>query len=125
MEKKKIIARKIASADEQENALQALLNVGQPKSQVVISEEKTSEPKTSAKIVKDAKPKSPPPAPVRQPRTVRRKVQDIMKPPVEVQRVTIDLPADLYDLLKKEMEEKGTTLRWQIISMVREHFRKA
>ena len=38
MEKKKIIARKIASADEQENALQALLNVDQSKSQVVVSE---------------------------------------------------------------------------------------
>lgn len=125
MEKKKIIARKIASADEQENALQALLNVDQPKYQVVASEKKVSEPKTSAKVVKESTPKSPPLAPVRQPRTVRRKVQDMMKPPVEVQRVTIDLPADLYDLLKKEMEEKGTTLRWQIISMVREHFRKA
>lgn len=125
MEKKKIIARKIASADEQENALQALLNVDQPKSQGVVSEKKTPEPKTTAKVVKESKPTSPPPAPVRQPRTVRRKVQDMMKPPVEVQRVTIDLPADLYDLLKKEMEEKGTTLRWQIISMVREHFRKA
>ena len=125
MEKKKIIARKIASADEQENALQALLNVEQPKSQGVVSEKKTPEPKTTAKVVKESKPKSPPSAPVRQPRTVRRKVQDMMKPPVEVQRVTIDLPADLYDLLKKEMEEKGTTLRWQIISMVREHFRKA
>ena len=125
MEKKKIIARKIASADEQENALQALLNVDKPKPEVVASDKKTSTPKVSDKVAKEVKPKSPPPAPVRQPRTVRRKVQDIMKPPVEVQRVTIDLPADLYDLLRKEMEEKGTTLRWQIISMVREHFRKA
>ena len=125
MEKKKIIARKIASADEQENALQALLNVDKPKPEFVASDKKTSTPKVSDKVAKEVKPKSPPPAPVRQPRTVRRKVQDIMKPPVEVQRVTIDLPADLYDLLRKEMEEKGTTLRWQIISMVREHFRKA
>ena len=125
MEKKKIIARKIASADEQENALQALLSVDQPKSEVVASAKKASTPKTSDKVVKEEKPRLLPPAPVRQPRTVRRKVQDMMKPPVEVQRVTIDLPADLYDLLKKEMEEKGTTLRWQIISLVREHFRKA
>ena len=125
MEKKKIIARKIASADEQENALQALLNVDKLKPEVVISDKKISTPKMSDKVIKENKPKIPPPAPVRQPKTVRRKVQDMMKPPVEVQRVTIDLPADLYDLLKKEMEEKGTTLRWQIISMVREHFKKA
>jgi hypothetical protein len=125
MEKKKIIARKIASADEQENALQTLLNLDKPKSQIVASEKKTSEPQSTDKVVKETKPKPPPPVAVRQPRTVRRKVQDMMKPPVEVQRVTIDLPADLYDLLKKEMEEKGTTLRWQIISLVRDHFKKA
>lgn len=124
MEKKKITARKISSADEQENALKALLGGNKMQSLSNATEKKSTEKKSAEKNVDNSKTKSVIPTPVRQPRTVRRKSQDLLKPPVEVQRVTIDLPADLYDLLKKEMEEKGTTLRWQIISMVKEHFKK-
>ena len=116
MEKKKIIARKVATAEEQEKALEALLNVDKQTS--VDSEEK----EVRTKVAKQSKPK-PEPKPARQPQTVRRKVREILKPPVEVQRITIDLPADLYDLLKKETEEKGTTLRWQIVHLLKNHFK--
>lgn len=116
MEKKKIIARKVATAEEQEKALQALLNVEKQTSND--SDEKEVRPK----VVKQAKPKSELKS-ARQPQTVRRKVREVLKPPVEVQRITIDLPADLYDLLKKETEEKGTTLRWQIVHLLKNHFK--
>jgi hypothetical protein len=116
MEKKKIIARKVATAEEQEKALQALLNVEKQ------TPRDSEEQEVRTKVVKQAKPK-PEPKPTRQPQTVRRKVREILKPPVEVQRITIDLPADLYDLLKKETEEKGTTLRWQIVHLLKNHFK--
>ncbi len=116
MEKKKIIARKVATAEEQEKALQALIN-GEQK-----SAKPDEENKVRIKVAKSTIPK-PEPKPARQPQTVRRKVREILKPPVEVQRITIDLPADLYDLLKKETEEKGTTLRWQIVHLLKNHFK--
>ncbi len=120
MEKKKIIARKVATAEEQEKALQALLNVEKQTSSDVPEKELKSA--SVAKVMKQAKPK-PEPKSIRQPQTVRRKISEIQKPPVEVQRITIDLPADLYDMLKKETEEKGTTLRWQIVHLLKNHFK--
>lgn len=116
MEKKKIIARKVASAEEQEKALQALLNIEK------LPSNDSEESEVRTKMVKQAKPK-PEPKPSRQPQTVRRKIREMVKPPVEVQRITIDLPADLYDMLKKETEGKGTTLRWQIVHLLKNHFK--
>jgi hypothetical protein len=124
MEKKKIMARKAASAEEQEIALGILL--GKTAATSFIEEEVSSikevavKPKTTKVIPKKGVEKAKRPA-----TTVRRKAQDIMKPLVEVQRITIDLPADLYDLLKQETEIKGTTLKWQIVSLLKEHFKKA
>jgi hypothetical protein len=123
MEKKKIAPRKISSAEEQEKALKILLNGGDTPSvsEPVEQEKKIKKVKTETKKVET---KSPPKA-KRQPTVVRRKAQDIMKPLVEVQRVTIDLPVEIYDLLKEETEKKGSTLKWQIVNLLREHFKKS
>jgi hypothetical protein len=124
MEKKKIMARKAASAEEQEIALSILL--GKTAATSFIEEEVSliKEVAVKSKTTK-ATPKKEVEKVKRPATTVRRKAQDIMKPLVEVQRITIDLPADLYDLLKQETEIKGTTLKWQIVSLLKEHFKKA
>lgn len=124
MEKKKIMARKAATAEEQEKALNILLgktsNTTSSEEDVPAVKEVNAKPKTAKAAPKKEVEKAKRPA-----TTVRRKAQDIVKPLVEVQRITIDLPADLYDLLKQETEIKGTTLKWQIVSLLREHFKKA
>jgi hypothetical protein len=124
MEKKKIMARKAATAEEQEKALNILLgktsNITAIEEDVPAIKEVNTKPKTAKAAPKKEVEKAKRPA-----TTVRRKAQDIVKPLVEVQRITIDLPADLYDLLKQETEIKGTTLKWQIVSLLREHFKKA
>ncbi len=124
MEKKKIMARKAATAEEQEKALNILLgktaNITAAEEDVPAIKEVNTKPKTAKAAPKKEVEKAKRPA-----TTVRRKAQDIVKPLVEVQRITIDLPADLYDLLKQETEIKGTTLKWQIVSLLREHFKKA
>lgn len=124
MEKKKIMARKAATAEEQEKALNILLgktsNITAAEEDVPAIKEVNTKPKTAKAPPKKEVEKAKRPA-----TTVRRKAQDIVKPLVEVQRITIDLPADLYDLLKQETEIKGTTLKWQIVSLLREHFKKA
>lgn len=124
MEKKKIMARKAATAEEQEKALNILLgktsNITAAEEDVPAVKEVNTKPKTAKAAPKKEVEKAKRPA-----TTVRRKAQDIVKPLVEVQRITIDLPADLYDLLKQETEIKGTTLKWQIVSLLREHFKKA
>jgi hypothetical protein len=124
MEKKKIMARKAATAEEQEKALNILLgktsNITAIEEDVPAVKEVNTKPETAKSAPKKEVEKAKRPA-----TTVRRKAQDIVKPLVEVQRITIDLPADLYDLLKQETEIKGTTLKWQIVSLLREHFKKA
>ncbi|NJN35164.1 MAG: hypothetical protein HC817_13845 [Saprospiraceae bacterium] len=45
-----------------------------------------------------------------------------MRPTVEVQRITIDLPIALYDKLRIETEKSGVTFRFQIISLLKRHF---
>jgi hypothetical protein len=117
MEKKKITARKPASAEEQEKALNVLLG---KTPDVLANEDYNEKPKTQKTATKKVVEKAKRPATI-----VRRKVQDIARPLMEVQRITIDLPAGLYDLLKQETEEKGTTLKWQIVSLLKEHFKKA
>ena len=128
MEKKKITPRKIASADDQEKALKLLLQNNEQ-----IKESTPSVLDTSGKEKSVKKEKSVPkkqaivkPVKAKRPATiVRRKAQDIIKPVVEVQRITIDLPVDLYDQLRDETERKGATLKWQIVNLLREHFKKA
>ncbi len=124
MEKKKIIARKIATADEQEKALQALLRGEQTiSSPTPLQEAEDAQEASVPKKTKGAKPKAEVTKPAKQSHIVRRKIRDIQKPQVELQRITIDLPADLYDMLKRETDETGTTFRWQIINLLRNHFK--
>lgn len=124
MEKKKIIARKIATADEQEKALQALLRGEQDISlPASLLDNQDAQEALSSKKTKTTKPKAEVTKLAKQPHIVRRKIRDIQKPQVELQRITIDLPADLYDLLKRETDETGTTFRWQIINLLRNHFK--
>lgn len=127
MEKKKIMARKIASAEEQEKALNLLLGKTVTPSVLPADEQEVEEKKPVSAAPKQSKTavKKEAPKPKRLPTIVRRKANEIAKPLMEVQRITIDLPADLYDLLKQETEMKGTTLKWQIVNLLKEHFKKA
>jgi hypothetical protein len=118
MEKKKIAARKLPTAEEQEKALSLLLQ-----SEKTPSVSKPIENEISKPEKKETKKKEIP-KPKRQATIVRRKAQDVLKPLVEVQRVTIDLPVDLYDKLKEETDIKGTTIKWQIVSLLRSHFNR-
>ena len=42
--------------------------------------------------------------------------------PTEVQRITVDLPINVYDALKREVDSHGTTIKWQIVKLLRENF---
>jgi len=39
----------------------------------------------------------------------------------KVQRVTIDFPLEIYEQMKVETEEKGHTLKWFIVNLVKKH----
>ena len=41
--------------------------------------------------------------------------------PSEVQRISVDLPIDVYDSLKKEVDSHGTTIKWQIVKLLRDN----
>lgn len=41
----------------------------------------------------------------------------------EVQRITVDLPLDLYEALKREVDSNGTTIKWQIVKLLRENLK--
>lgn len=105
MEKKKITARKISSAEEQEQALKLLMQ-----SPPSVSEPEIVPPKE--KIVRKKKSRS-----------LSNSRASLMKAetPSEVQRITVDLPIDVYDALKKEVDSHGTTIKWQIVKLLRDN----
>ena len=41
--------------------------------------------------------------------------------PTDVQRITVDLPIDVYEALKREVDSHGTTIKWQIVKLLREN----
>ncbi len=109
MEKKKITARKISSAEEQEQALKLLMP--SPPSSGIESETESSEPK-----VKKVRPKKL--------RNLSASRASLMKVETsEVQRITVDLPLDLYEALKQEVDSNGTTIKWQIVKLLRENLK--
>lgn len=125
MEKKKIAPRKIASADEQERALGLLLGKDDKVTTKKVVVDSDSDDEMLQKVVtkKDTSTKKKQPVkPEKQPRTIRRTASEILRPTVEVQRVTIDLPIGLYDKLREETEKSGVTFRFQIISLLKKHF---
>ena len=105
MEKKKITARKISSAEEQEQALKLLMqstpSVSEP--EIVPAKEKTVRKKKSRSLSNS--------------RTSLMKTETA----TEVQRITVDLPIYVYEALKKEVDSHGTTLKWQIVKLLREN----
>ena len=112
MEKKKITARKISSAEEQEQALKLLMpsppSVSAPESEtetVVSPKEKKVRPKKSRNLSAS--------------RTSLMKAETSS----EVQRITVDLPLDLYEALKREVDSNGTTIKWQIVKLLRENLK--
>ena len=108
MEKKKITARKISSAEEQEQALKLLMQSPSSVSDIIsvpVSEQKAKTEKKNAK-------------------TQKKKAATLMvESAQEVQRITIDLPLDLYELLKREVENSGTTMKWQIMKLLRDNLK--
>lgn len=111
MEKKKITARKISSAEEQEQALK-LLMPSPPSVSVLISETEIVPPKE-----KKVRPKKS--------RNLSASRASLMKAETstEVQRITVDLPLDLYEALKREVDSNGTTIKWQIVKLLRENLK--
>lgn len=105
MEKKKITARKISSAEEQEQALKLLMQ-----STPSVSEPELATPKE--KIVKKKKSRS---------LSISRTSLIKAETPTEVQRITVDLPLDVYNALKREVDTHGTTIKWQIVKLLREN----
>ena len=67
-------------------------------------------PATEAKKAKPAKTPEPPPAK----RTRRR-----MRPVEAVTRLTVDLPADLYDEISREAHGRYMTLKGYVVSVLR------
>lgn len=111
MEKKKITARKISSAEEQEQALKLLMP--SPPSVSAIESETETAPIKAKKV----RPKKT--------RNVSASRAPLMKTdaPTEVQRITVDLPLDLYEALKQEVDSNGTTIKWQIVKLLRENLK--
>jgi len=42
----------------------------------------------------------------------------------KVQRVTVDFPVDIYEQMKEETENKGHTLKWFIVNLVKKHLKE-
>lgn len=42
----------------------------------------------------------------------------------KVQRITVDMPIDLYEKMKTEVEDNGQTIKGFIVNLVRSHFKK-
>ena len=111
MEKKKITARKISSAEEQEQALK-LLMPSPPSVSVLVTE-------TEPALPKEKKVRS------KKSRNLSASRASLLKTetPTEVQRITVDLPLDLYEALKREVDSNGTTIKWQIVKLLRENLK--
>ena len=105
MEKKKITARKTSSAEEQEQALKLLMQ-----STPSVSEPEIVPPKEKIVIKKKS-------------RSLSSSRASLMKAETltEVQRITVDLPIDVYEALKREVDSHGTTIKWQIVKLLREN----
>ncbi len=113
MEKKKITARKISSAEEQEQALKLLM-------QSPPSREESfgfASESTEVSIPKEKKVRN------KKSRHLSTHRSSFLKSetPTEVQRITVDLPIDLYEALKREVDSHGTTIKWQIVKLLREN----
>ncbi len=107
MEKKKITARKTSSAEEQEQALKLLM---------------PSPPSVSAPEIEQPKEKKGIP---KKSRNLSSRRPSLMKTETatEIQRITVDLPLDLYEALKREVDSNGTTIKWQIVKLLRENLK--
>ena len=120
MEKKKIAARKTPTADEQERALQALLQAESPSGYPSVSK-----PNSNQSAILEAVEKPQTVEKTRRPRKPKpKRAARVAVETADIQRITVDLPADLYELLKKEVETSGTTIKWQIVQLLRGHFLK-
>lgn len=42
----------------------------------------------------------------------------------KIQRITVDMPIDLYERMKGEVEDNGQTIKGFIVNLVRGHFKK-
>jgi tRNA uridine 5-carbamoylmethylation protein Kti12 len=43
----------------------------------------------------------------------------------KIQRITVDMPIDLYERMKGEVENNGQTIKGFIVNLVRAHFKKS
>jgi hypothetical protein len=43
----------------------------------------------------------------------------------KIQRITVDMPIDLYERMKGEVEDNGQTIKGFIVNLVRAHFKKS
>jgi uncharacterized protein with NAD-binding domain and iron-sulfur cluster len=49
--------------------------------------------------------------------------QDTEKPS-KIQRITVDMPLDLYEQMKDEVDDNGQTIKGFVVNLVKAHFRK-
>lgn len=42
----------------------------------------------------------------------------------KIQRITVDMPIDLYDKMKNEVDDNGQTIKGFVVNLVRAHFKK-
>jgi hypothetical protein len=53
------------------------------------------------------------------------KSTDITERSGKIQRITVDMPIDLYERMKGEVEDNGQTIKGFIVNLVRAHFKKS